>query len=289
MDGTGGAGTNAGLLGQAYAPLGQYFAKFVQAYAAQGVPVRAVTPQNEPLNGAAAYPGMDLDQPSELSLIAKDMGPALHAAGLATQIWAYDHNWDVESYPAAIMADATAGGFTEGAAFHCYGGDPSAMTTFHEAYPQKSVYMTECSGGTWQSDPFASTIDLAIASTANWARVVSLWNMALDEAAGPQNHGCSTCRGVVTVDSASGAVTYEADYWALGHFAKFVRPGASRVASTSTSAALSQVAFANTDGRLAVVAHNTGASALTVRVGTGATAMTFVLPADAAVTVAWTP
>ena len=93
------------------------------------------------------------------------MGPAFQSAGLTTLIWAYDHNWDVESYPAQIMADSTAGGFTEGAAFHCYGGDPSAMTTFHDAYPQKSVYMTECSGGDWQSDPFASTIDLAIDST----------------------------------------------------------------------------------------------------------------------------
>jgi glucosylceramidase len=55
---------------------------------------------------------------------------------------------------AASMCDVTAAGFSEGAAFHCYGGDASAMTTFHEAFPTKSVYMTECSGGTWQGDPF---------------------------------------------------------------------------------------------------------------------------------------
>ena len=113
---------------------------------------------------------MNLEATYELQLIAQDMGPALHAAGLTTQIWAYDHNWDVESYPAQVLSDATAASFTEGAAFHCYGGDPSAMTTFHEAFPQKSVYMTECSGGDWQSDPFANTIDLGIQSTANWAR-----------------------------------------------------------------------------------------------------------------------
>jgi len=232
---------------------------------------------------------MDLNAASELALIAQHLGPALQSAGLSTQIWAYDHNWDVESYPAQILSDATAAGFTEGGAFHCYGGDPSAMTTFHQAFPQKSVYMTECSGGDWQGDPFAATIDLAIDSTANWARTVVLWNMALDENKGPQNHGCSTCRGVVTVNSQSGAVTYNADYYALGHFSKFVRPGALRVASTSSSTSLNQVAFVNTDGRVAVVAHNTASGAVTLRVGSGASALNVTVPGGAAVTLAWTP
>jgi glucosylceramidase len=290
MNGTGGGGGgNSGLADAAYDPLALYFVKFVQAYAQQGITVRAVTPQNEPLNGSAAYPGMDLNASSELALISLNMGPAFQKAGVKTQIWAYDHNWDVESYPAQIMSDATAAGFTEGGAFHCYGGDPSAMTTFHDAFPQKSVYMTECSGGDWQGDPFADTIDLTIDSTANWARAVALWNMALDENNGPQNNGCPTCRGVVTVNSQSGAVTYNADYYALGHFSKFVRPGAVRIASTSANGSLKQVAFANADGRLAVVAHNTGGSSMTVRVGAGASAMNVTVPANAAVTIAWTP
>ncbi len=289
MNGTGGGSGNSGLAGDAYGPLGIYFVKFVQAYAKEGIPVRAVTPQNEPLNGTATYPAMNLNAASELALIAQDIGPSLQAAGLGTLVWAYDHNWDVGSYPQQILGDPTAGPFTEGAAFHCYGGAPTAMTTFHQLFPQKSVYMTECSGGTWQADPFASTIDLLIDSCANWARVVSLWNLALDENAGPRNDGCSTCRGVVTVNSQSGDVTYNADYFALGHFSKFVRPGAVRIASTSSIAAVDQVAFRNTDGRLALVAHNTGASALRVRVGSGSTAMSVRLPADAAMTLTWTP
>ncbi len=292
MNGTAGAsGVSAGLAGDAYGPFGQYFAKFVQAYAAQGVPIRAITPQNEPLNVTASYPAMDLNAPSELALIAQDIAPAFASAKLTTQIWAYDHNWDVESYPEQVMADPAAGPATEGAAFHCYGGDPKAMSTFHAAYPTKSVYMTECSGGTWQADPFASTIDLAIDSTANWARAVALWNLALDDQRGPQNHGCNDCRGVVTVDRQSGAVTYEADFYALGHFSKFVRPGAVRVASQTASGALRQVAFRNADGRLALVAHNTGKTALTVAVtgAGGATTLRVDLPANAAVTLAWTP
>jgi glucosylceramidase len=289
MNGTGGGSGSSGLAGSAYAPFGKYFVKLIQAYAAQSITIDAITPQNEPLNGAAAYPGMDLNAPSELSLIAQDIGPDFAAAGLSTFIWAYDHNWDVESYPAQIMGDATAGGFSEGAAFHCYGGEASAMTTFHEAFPTKSVYMTECSGGTWQGDPFANTLDLEINSTTNWARAISLWNMALDENAGPQNDGCNDCRGVVTVDSQSGNVTYNADYYALGHFSKFVRRGAVRIASTSSSTSLSQVAFANTDGRIAVVAHNTGSITMTVRVGSGASALNVSVPANAGVTFSFAP
>jgi glucosylceramidase len=289
MDGTGGAGGSSGLATGAYAPFAQYFVKFVQAYAEQGIVVGAVTPQNEPLNGGATYPGMDLNAPSELSLIAQNMGPAFKSAGLSTFIWAYDHNWDVESYPEQVIGDPTAGGFTEGAAFHCYGGDPSAMTTFHNNFPAKSIYMTECSGGGWQDDPFANTIELAIGSMANWAQAIALWNVALDENAGPTNNGCPDCRGIITVNSQSGDVTYNADYYALGHFSKFVLRGASRISSTSSGGSLTQVAFKNTDGRLAVIAHNTGSGAMTVRVGSGPSAMSVTLPANAAVTFSWTP
>ncbi len=289
MDGTGGAGTNAGLAGDGYGPLGAYFVKFVQAYASYGIPVGAITPENEPLNGSARYPAMDLDAPSETALVAQDIGPSLRAAGLATLVWAYDHNWDVESYPEQVVGDPGAGPFTEGAAFHCYAGDPSAMTTFHQHYPSKSVYMTECSGGTWQSDPFANTIDLAIQSTANWARAVSLWNLALDDGAGPQNDGCNDCRGVVTVDRTSGDVTYNADYFALGHFSKFVRPGAVRIASTASDTSLSQVAFRAPGGAMVIVAHNTGSAAVTLRAGAGMGAMSVTVPANAGVTLTWTP
>jgi len=289
MNGSGSGGGDPGLNQADYQSLAQYFVKFIQAYAAQGVTVNAVTPQNEPLNGAAAYPGMGLDGPSELSLIAQDMGPAFKAANLSTLIWAYDHNWDHEEYPEQIMSDATAAGFTEGAAFHSYGGDPSAMTTFHNKFPTKSIYMTECSGGDWQDDPFANTIELEISSTANWAQGISLWNMALDENDGPKNNGCNDCRGVITVNSKTSAVTYTVDYYALGHFSKFVRPGALRISSQSSNGAFNQVAFKNKDGRLAVIGHNTGRNTITVQIGSGASAMNVSVPANAAVTVAWTP
>jgi len=123
----------------------------------------------------------------------------------------------------------------------------------------------------------------------NWARAIALWNLALDEKAGPTNAGCPDCRGVITVDSQSGKVTKNADYYALGHLSKFVQPGALRVASKSSNGSLDVVAFVNSDGRVAVIGHNQGGKALAVRVGAGATALNVSVPANAAVTVAWTP
>ena len=64
---------------------------------------------------------------------------------------------------------------------------------------------------------------------------------------------------------------------------------ATRIGSTSSSGSLNQVAFANTDGTLAFVAHNTGNSSMTVQVGTGPQAMSVAVPANAAVTLVWTP
>ncbi len=289
MNGSGSGGGNPGLAGTAYAPLAQYFVKFVKGYADSGITVSAVTPQNEPQNGAAAYPGMGLDAPSELKLIAEDMGPAFKAADLSTFIWAFDHNWDNEDYPETVIGDATAGSFVEGAAFHCYGGDPSAMSTFHQHFPMKSIYMTECSGGDWQDDPWSNTIELEISSTSNYAQAISLWNMALDENEGPKNNGCDGCRGVITVNSKSSEVTYNVDYYALGHFSKFVRPGALRIASQSSNPALHEVAFKNPSGQLALVAHNTGTKSLVVQVGAGSAALNVTVPGGAAVTVTWAP
>jgi glucosylceramidase len=232
---------------------------------------------------------MDFDAPSELKFIGQNLGPAFKAAGLSTLVWPFDHNWDNEDYPEQVMGDATAAGFSEGAAFHCYGGDPSAMTTFHKKFPMKSIYMTECSGGTWQDDPFANTIELEINSTANWAQAIALWNMALDENGGPRNNGCTGCRGVITVNSKSSAVTYTEDYYALAHFSKFVRPGALRISSQSSNGGFNQVAFKNKDGRLVVIGHNTSNKTMTVQVGSGDSAMSTSVPANAAVTFAWTP
>jgi O-glycosyl hydrolase len=279
----------------AYQPLADYFTKFLEAYAEAGVPVRYITPQNEPLYVPSGYPGMSLSAEQQNNLIKNYLGPALRDREMNTGILGYDHNWDVISYPETMYADPAATGFVAGTAWHCYGGDVRAQAVSHNDYPNKPAWHTECSGGTWEGDEqaaFAAALGLVINSTRDWAKGVIRWNMALDQNNGPTNGGCPTCRGVVTVaQDAAGHWSYTktVDYWALGHASKFVRPGARRVASNSLGLGdVQDVAFVNPDGSTALVAFNSANSRKTFRVQWGNKWFTYSLAGGTAATFTWT-
>jgi len=215
----------------------------------------------------------------------------LPANALSTKILIYDHNWDTPEYPETILAD-TAAAYVAGSAFHGYAGDPSVQSRVHDAYPDKEIYFTECSGGNWSPD-FGTNLqwmtkNLVIGTIRHWAKTVSLWNIALDQECGPQNGGCTDCRGIVTVDTGSGTVSRTADYYALGHFSRFVQPGAYRVASNTTAqGAIDDVAFRNPDGSTVLVAYNDDLGAHTIAVQSGHRYFTFKLPAASAASFVW--
>ena len=105
-----------------------------------------------------------------------------------------------------------------GTAWHCYAGEVSAQSVSHNNYPHAQAFLTECSGGDWQGTPdeaFDLTMDSVIGVPRNWGQSVILWNLALDQRNGPFIGGCTTCRGVVTVND-DGTVTKNLEYWALG-------------------------------------------------------------------------
>ena len=275
----------------AYGPLAAYFAKFLAAYAAAGVPVRYVTPQNEPLYVPSGYPGMSLPAAAENTFIRDYLGPALRAHHLDTGILGYDHNWDVVSYPESLYANPS----VAGTAWHCYAGDVLAQAVSHNDYPNEPVYQTECSGGDWEGDAqagFAASVGLVINATRNWARGVIRWNLALDQNNGPTNGGCLTCRGVVRIaPDATGRWTFTptADYWGLGQASAFVHPGARRVASnTFGPGGVQDVAFANPDGSTALVAFNSAATPQAFQVRWGDRAFGYRLAPGAAATFTWT-
>ena len=113
------------------------------------------------------------------------------------------------------------------------------------------------------------------------------WNLALDPRNGPTNGGCSTCLGTVTVAPSTGAVTYNAEYYALGHASAFVRRGALRIASTSIERGVETVAFKNPDGGKVLVAYNYGTTATTVRVRFNGWSFAYPMPGRAAATFTW--
>ncbi|GAB3650961.1 RICIN domain-containing protein [Glycomyces tarimensis] len=266
-----------------------YLARFVAAYEAEGLPIYALTPQNEPHHESSTYPTMRMSWQDQAAFVGDHLGPALEGSGTAVIAW--DHNWDEPDYAVNVLNDPEANRYLAGSAFHCYAGDVSAQQQVHDAHPDKGLWFTECSGGEWATD-FAgnlkwNTQNLIIGATRNWAKSVTLWNMALDQDFGPTNGGCADCRGVVTVDTQTGRLAYNVEYYVLGHVSKFVRPGAVRVDSTTRPGGIETVAFKNPDGTIALLALNAGASAADFTVSQGDRQFGYRLPAGAVATFTW--
>lgn len=276
----------------AYSAFAEYLQRYVAEYEAEGVPINLLSLQNEPHHEPPDYPGMRLTPQQRAVLLRKYVGPLLSRRHPNTQLLEWDHNWDEPESPLAVLADSGARRYVQGVAWHCYAGEVGAQSTVREAHPDKDVYFTECSGGTWApnwGDNLAWNVStLIVGATRNWARGVLLWNLALDERHGPHLGGCKDCRGVVTIDSATGKVTRNEEYYALAHASRFVRPGAHRIASTQGPPGVASVAFQNADDTSTVLlAVNTSGGPAPLVVRHGARVMRLALSAGAVATLVW--
>ena len=135
------------------------------------------------------------------------------------------------------------------------------------------------------------TRNLVLGVTRNWGKTVVNWNLALDPSGGPHNGGCDTCTGVVTVGPGQ-TVTKNAEYYTLGHLARFVRPGAVRIASTSFGTTgwngqIMDAAFRNRDGSTALVVHNENDDPRSFAVTQGGSTFEYTLPGGALATFTW--
>jgi glucosylceramidase len=279
------------LKSECYEVYAKYFVKYIQAYAAEGIMIDAVTPQNEPLYSTASYPCLSMEATEQISFIKNHLGPAFEAAGINTKIIAYDHNWDNTNYAISVLNDDDANKYIAGSAFHAYAGDVSAMSVVHNAHPDKGLYFTEISGGEWATD-FSENLqwnmnNIFIGTAKNWSKTALMWNLALDENFGPTNNGCSDCRGVITISGT--AVSRNVEYYSIGHFSKFVGAGAHRIAS-STSATIGNadhVAFRNTDGSFVLVVNNNDSGIKSFSVKQGNAQFTYSISGKSVVTITW--
>src|SRR5690606_5762672 len=160
----------------------------------------------------------------------------------------WDHNWCTATppggctgpappQPALDILDATAGGYpVAGTALHCYGGDHLAANNgMHDAWPGLEIWQTECSGGDWngtRSQAFRGQTTLVVRDYAHWASASLYWNLALDPDHGPHTGGCSDCRGVLTVDPATGTWEPNLDWDVLATVARFAPAGSGALART---------------------------------------------------------
>jgi glucosylceramidase len=276
------------LLSNMYAPFALYFVKYIQAYQAAGIPVNYISLQNEPLYQPSNYPGMGMDPGTQTTVLRDYILPALAANNLTnTKVLVYDHNWDQPSYPQTVLSDSTVDASSQvaGTAWHGYGGTPGAMLTLQAGYSSKGSWETEHSGFEG-NDQVRSDFEEIIHVMRCWGKAYVKWNLAGDENDGPHTGGCGNCRPLVYVNSTTHAVSYSIEFYTLGHFSKFVLPGAYRIYS-SDAAGVVTAAFLNPDYSKVLVAFNDTGSSTTFQVQWGSQSFSYTLGSYCGASFTW--
>lgn len=233
-----------------------YFVKYIQKMNEQGIKIDAITPQNEPLN-PNNNPSMYMSALDQSEFIKHYLGPRFVENSISTKIICYDHNCDVPQYPLTILKDPEAYQFIDGSAFHLYSGSITALTSVHDAYPEKNIYFTE----QWVGGPgnFVEDLkwhikNLIIGATRNWSKNVIEWNLASDQNYNPHtNGGCTTCLGGITICGAN--ITRNVSYYVIAHASKFVESGSVRIYSNTLNN-LPNVAFKTPSGKIVLIVLN---------------------------------
>ncbi|MES2848596.1 MAG: glycoside hydrolase family 30 beta sandwich domain-containing protein, partial [Bacteroidota bacterium] len=250
-----------GLQPQYYNVYAKYFVKYIQQMKAKGITIDAVTIQNEPQHGGN-NPSLVMSSSQQTDFVKNHLGPALQAATLTTKIIVWDHNCDNAQYPVDILNDAVAKPYVDGSAFHLYAGNISALSTVHDAHPDKNVYFTEqwtSSGGGFSGDLQWHIKNVIIGSMRNWSKNALEWNLANDPAFAMHTPGgCTECKGALTVTSSS--YTKNVSYYIIAHASKFVPAGSVRIYSNITGN-LHSAAFVTPAGKKVLIVLNDGSSA----------------------------
>jgi glucosylceramidase len=268
----------------------QYFLKFLQAYAEAGVPIQAVTSQNEvDTDQDGRMPACLWGQEYEIEFVKNHLGPLLAANGINTKIWLLDHNYNLWGRVICELDDPGVRRYANAVAWHGYAGTADMMSKVHDAHPDAQMYWTE--GGPDSTSPDYAT-DWAqwghsfSEALRNWCQSITGWNLVLDEHGRP-NIGPFACGGLVTTHSQTKEITRSGQYWAFAHFSRLIRRGARRFDSQGTAAKIDHVGCENPDSEKVLVLTNAGASHSVV-LQTPTAMAELNLPGNSVTTLAWT-
>lgn len=238
-----------------------YYCRYIAEYAQEGIPIWGLTVQNEP-EATQSWDSCIYTGEEERDFVRDYLGPALHAHGLwNVKLMVWDHNRDrLYERAKVVFDDPAAAQYVWGAAFHWYSGDNfTNVQRVHDAWPEKALLFSEgCQEfgthiGSWD---VGERYGLSMLQDLNhWTVGWVDWNLILDETGGP-NHVNNLCSAPIIADTQAGTVYYHSSYYYIGHFARFIRPGAQRVLCAATRDELETTAFRNVDGSLAVVVMN---------------------------------
>jgi glucosylceramidase len=288
-----------------FAPHAQYFVKFLQAYAAAGVKVQAVTVNNEvDTDQDGNFPATLWGQQYEMGFVMNHLGPAFEQASLDTKIWILDHNYNLWGRAVDELSNEGVYKYVDGVAWHSYAGSPDAMTRVHNMFPEKHMYFTE--GGIpahlfsavkheFHFHPYGT--DWADCSSAfadilrNWARCICVWNLVLDQDGRPDITNPPRARrpgGFLCINTQSQEITRSGAYYALAHYSKAIQRGAHILASSGNIPGVDHVAAQNPDGsRVLVVTNRSKADEQRAQYILGPRALTLALPPDSITSLVW--
>ena len=281
------------LLPEYYDTWALYYTKFIKAYEQEDMPVWGITIQNEPA-AVQIWESMNYTAEEERDFLKNHLGPIMVREGLGDKnIVVWDHNRDMAGHWGnTIFNDPEAAKYAWGLGFHWYetwaGGDSmqNNLASIAESFPEKKLLFTEgtnerFSRERYQYWPNAERYGEAMirdfnVGTVGWTD----WNILLDENGGP-NHVGNFCFAPVHADTSKGELIYTPSYYYIGHFSKFIRPGAKRISTTTNRSFLLATSFINPDGSRVSVIMNKTDDPIQYDLNVGEARLALVIPARA--------
>ncbi len=239
------------------------FVKYIQAYANEGIVIKRVTIQNEP-NAVQTWDSCQFTGEEERKFACDHLRKKLDEAGLTdVRINCWDHNKDlIVERCEETFSDEQALKDISGIAFHWYTGDHfEALQCIRDKYPDKELIFTEgcveysrfaTAGQSQNAEMYAHDI---IGNLNAGMNGYIDWNLILDENGGP-NHVGNFCDAPVMCDTTKDTVDVKLSFYYIGHFSRFVKPGAKRILVSRYTDKLDCCGFVNPDGEVVVVVLN---------------------------------
>jgi glucosylceramidase len=269
-----------------------YVVRFVREYERAGIPIWGLTVQNEPM-AVQPWESCIFTADEERDFVKFYLGPALARSGLSRlKLMIWDHNRGIMyQRAAAVYNDPEAAKYVWGTGFHWYVGDHfDNVRLVRDAFPDKELVFTEGTEATFHPDSllewkwgemFGQSMIMDLNNgAAGWV----VWNVLLDERGGP-NHVGNFCTAPIIADTRTGALTFMNSFYYIGHFSRFIRPGARRIIASSNWDPLLATAFVNPDGSVAAVVMNTSDVSIDFQTWMEGRAVTSTSPAHSIMTI----
>jgi glucosylceramidase len=297
--------TGGRLKPEFYAAYARYFVKFITAYAAEGIPVFAVTVQNEPGVDREHdvpkwhYPSCHWTAEEQRDFIKNHLGPELERNGLKTEIWCYDHNYNIEpqtdnssvfvpempgdagiGFPRTILSDPEARKYTKAMAFHGYVGEPDGMSVIQKEFPDVPVRFTE--GSVFGLKGGIQLMQIL----KNRAVSYNGWVTMLDQNRKPNNGPFKASQTIIERITAHNKTEFHFDYYLYGHFMKFIKPG-SVIVSSKGETEISHIACKDPEGYIVLILINVRDKAQNVNVLCDQREAVVSMPAHSIATIKW--